>query len=109
VEDAFLWGKVWGKDGVFPLATNDFRSLKENIWYAALSLTGSAIRARAEANADLAVRASVQADGQVAFSLFNLWSFPGLDWGNYTGQGVTPAVTSHEVKLRLTDLPEQQA
>jgi hypothetical protein len=102
-EDAFLWGK----DGP-PQATNDFRSLKENIWYAACSLAGSSVRARAEANADAAVRASVLPDGQVSFSIYNQWSYPGLGWGNYTGAGAAPALTSREVRLRLTNLPEKQ-
>jgi len=105
MEDAFLWGK----DGASPQATNDFRSLKENIWYAACSLAGSGVRARAEANANVAVRASVLPDGQVSFSLYNLWSYPGLGWGNYTGPGAAPALTSREVRLRLTDLPEEQS
>jgi hypothetical protein len=104
MEDAFLWGK----DGASPRATNDFRSLKENIRYAACSLPGSSVRARAEANADVAVRASVLADGQVSFSLYNQWSYPGLGWGDYTGPGAAPAATSHEVRLRLTDLLEEQ-
>jgi hypothetical protein len=105
MEDAFLWGK----DGAAPQATNDFRSLKENIWYAACTLAGSNVRARAEANADVAVRASVLPDGQVAFSLYNQWSYPGLGWGNYTGPGVAPALNGREVRLRLTDLPEEQS
>ncbi len=103
MEDAFLWGK----EGAHPQATNDFRSLKENIHYAACTLAGSSVRARAEANADLAVRASVLPDGQVSFSLYNLWSYTGLGWGNYTGQHAAPAASSHEVRLRLTDLPEE--
>jgi hypothetical protein len=105
MEDAFLWGK----DGAAPQATNDFRSLKENIWYAACTLAGSNVRARAEANADVAVRASVLPDGQVAFSLYNQWSYPGLGWGNYTGPSAAPALNGREVRLRLTDLPEEQS
>ena len=100
VEDAFLFGK----NGA-PQATNDFRSLKENIWHASCTLASSSVSARAEANADVAIRASVQPDGQVAFSLYNQWSYPGLEWGNYTGTGVAPAQNTREIKLRLTDLP----
>ena len=103
-EDAFLWGK----DGATPQATNDFRSMKENIWYAACTLAGSRVCARVEANADVAVRASVLPDGRISFSLYNEWSYPGLEWGNYTGQAAAPAQNSREVCLRLTDLPEVQ-
>jgi hypothetical protein len=105
MEDPFLWGK----DGATSHATNDFRSLKENIWYAACTLAGSQVRARAEANADVAVRASVLPDGRVSFSLYNEWSYPGLGWGNYTGSGAAPAQNSREVRLRLTDLHEEQS
>ena len=104
-EDAFLWGK----NDATSHATNDFRSLKENIWYAACSLAGSQVRARAEANANVAVRASVLPDGRVSLSLYNEWSYPNLEWGNYTGQSVAPAQNSREIRLRLTDLPEGQS
>jgi len=103
--DAFLWGKTDETSH----ATNDFRSLKENIWYAACTLAGSPVCARAEANADVAVRASVLPDGRVSFSLYNEWSYPGLEWGNYTGQSAAPAQNSREVRLRLTDLPDQRS
>ncbi len=98
---------LWGKENSAIQASNDFRSLKENIWYAACSLAGSNIRVRAEANADLAVRASVMPDGLVSFSLYNYWPYPDLGWGNFTGPNAAPAITSREVKLRLTNLPEE--
>lgn len=97
---------LWGKENSSPQATNDFRSLKENIWYAACSLEGSSIRVRAEADADVAARASVQLDGRVSFSLYNYWSYPDLAWGNFTGLSAAPVVTTQKVKLRLTDLRE---
>jgi hypothetical protein len=104
-EDAFLWGK----DSATSHATNDFRSLKENIWHASCTLAESQVSARAEANADVAVRASVLPDGRVSFSLYNVWSYPGLAWGNYTGQSAAPAQNSREVRLRLTDLHESES
>ena len=100
-EDPFLWGK----DSATLQATNDFRSLKENIWYASCALASSSVCARAEANADVAVRASVLPDGRVSFSLYNEWAYPSLVWGNYTGQSAQPAQNIREVRLRLTDLP----
>jgi hypothetical protein len=101
--DFFLWGKEHPSSG----ATSDFRSLKENIRYAACSLAGSNTRARAEASADLAVRASVLPDGTVSFSLYNHWPYPDLAWGNFTGPSAAPAMTTQEVKLRLTNLLEE--
>ena len=102
-DDAFLWGMT----GSILYQSNDFRSLKENVFYASCILAGSQIRARVEANADLATRASVQPDGQVAFSLYSFWSYPDLGWGNYTGPGAAPAGTTREVQIRLTNLPEE--
>jgi hypothetical protein len=64
-------------------------------------------RVRAEGDAEIAARAGVLPNGQVTFSLYNYWSYPDLEWGNYTGPGSGPAVTTHEVRVRLTDLPEE--
>lgn len=98
---------LWGKDSSFSQPPNDFRSLKENIWYASCILAGSNVRARAEGSADIAVRASVRSDGQVAFTLYNFWPYHDLAWGNYTGPSAAPALTNHAVRLRLTNLPEE--
>lgn len=97
---------LWGKEGQAPQASNDFRSLKENIWYASCVLSGGSIRVRAEGDAQIAARAGVLPDKQVTFSLYNFWSYPDLEWGNYTGPSA-PAITTHEVRLRLTDLAEE--
>jgi hypothetical protein len=103
VGDFFLWGR----NDVSPQASNDFRSLKENIWYASCILAGGSMRVRAEAKADIAARATVLPDGKVTLSLYNFWSDPDLGWGNYTGPTLVPAMTTHELSLRLTDLPEE--
>ncbi len=103
VGDVFLFGK----DGRGPEASNDFRALKENIWWASCILGGGDVRVRAEGDGGLAARAGVLADGQVSFSLYNFWAYPDLEWGNYTGPGAGTAITTHEVKLRLTDLVEE--
>lgn len=103
VGDAFLFGK----DARGPQASNDFRALKENIWWASCVLGGGNVRVRAEGDGELAARAGVLANGQVSFSLYNYWAYPDLEWGNYTGPGAGTAITTHEVKVRLTDLAEE--
>ena len=100
--DVFLWGK----DGKFPEEPNDFRALKERIWYASCILAGSKIRVRAEADADVAARAAVNSAGQVIFSLYNFWPYRDLSWGNYTGVSAAPTIATREVQLRLTDVAE---
>ena len=64
-------------------------------------------RVCAEGDAEIAARAGLLPNGQVTFSLYNYWPYPDLEWGNYTGPGSGPEVTTHEVKARLTDLPEE--
>lgn len=103
VGDFFLWGK----EDQAPQASNDFRSLKANIWYSSCIFSGGNTRVRAESNAEVATRAGVLPDGQVTFSIYNFWSYPDLGWGNDTGPNTAPAVTTREIKLRLTDLPEE--
>ena len=103
VGDSFLWGK----DGHGPQASNDFRSLKENIWSASCILAGGSIKVRAESDAEIATRAEVLPNGQVTFSIYNFWSYPDIEWGNYTGANAAPAITTHEIKVRLTDLPDE--
>lgn len=96
---------LWGKSGFDPGGTNDFRSLKPNIWWASLGAREGKIQVRAEAHADVAVRASVQ-NGAVCFSLYNYWSYPDIVWGNYTGPGALPATTTLESRLLLTTRAE---
>lgn len=100
--DFFLWGKAPFDPG----ATNDFRSLKANVWWAKLSAQNAMNRVRVEANGDAAVRASPQAGG-VCFSIYNFWSYPDLVWGNYTGPSAPPALTTLETKLWLANGPEE--
>ena len=97
-----------GKSGFDAGATNDFRSLKPNIWWASLCAEKTKNRVRAEADADVAVRASLQSEA-VCFSVYNFWSYPDLAWGNYTGTGAPPALTTLETRIRLTDRPEEDA
>ncbi len=103
MEDFFLSGSKVPA----PQATNDFRATKENIWYCACILAGSNIRVRAEAEANVATRASILPDGRVSFSLYNFWSYPDLAWGNYCGPPAVPALTDPQVKLRIVDVAEE--
>ena len=103
-DDPFLWGKA---HPAAP-ASNDFRALRENIWYFSCCFNESNIRVRAEADAaELSARSSVMADGVISLSLYSYWPYPDLSWGNYTGPGAAPALTHPEIKIRLTDLSEE--
>lgn len=113
-EPAWPWSEdtgdyfLWGESGFNPGATNDFRSLKPNIWWASLGAQNGKIRVRAEADANAAVRASLQS-GAVCFSIYHFWSYPDLTWDNYTGPGAPPAITTLETRMWLTDQPEEGA
>lgn len=103
MHDFFLQGR---KQAAHP-ATNDFRALKEHVYFASCALSGSEARLRVESNADVAVRASVESDGRVLMTAFNYWRFPSLQWGNYTGVSGPPSVLEHEIVFRLTDQKER--
>jgi hypothetical protein len=97
---------LYGADDRGGRGTNDFRSLKENIWHASCLLAGTDLRVRAESDGTAAVRAEVLPEGKVRFHVDNLWGYPDLAWGNYDqpitlGPGYTNAV-----RLRLTDTDE---
>ncbi|MGO8791542.1 MAG: glycoside hydrolase family 2 TIM barrel-domain containing protein [Terriglobia bacterium] len=83
--------------------TNDFRSLKENIWQASCILGGTDLRVRAESDGMAAVRAEVLQDGKVRFHIDNLWGYPDLEWGNYAPPVTVERGYKNSVRLRLTD------
>jgi len=99
MHDFFLQGKKRSANA----ATNDFRAMKQNVYFASCGFATSDARVRVEANGDVAVRAAVESDGRVLLSAFNYWRFPSLEWGNYTGVSGPPAVTEYELSFRLTD------
>ena len=82
--------------------TNDFRSLKENIWSASCGLADGSARVRVESDGTAAARVEVRPDGKVQFNIDNLWAYADL---GYTG---IPSNTlergySNVVRLRLMD------
>src|SRR5208282_4870858 len=62
--------------------TNDFRSLKENIWSASCVLADGSARVRAESDGTAAVRVEIRPDGKVQLNIDNLWAYADL---GYTG------------------------
>jgi hypothetical protein len=58
--------------------TNDFRSLKENIWSASCALVDGSAQVRAESDGTAAARVEVRPDGKVQFNIVNLWAFADL-------------------------------
>jgi len=98
VGDPFLF-----RDQAVPSGTNDFRSLKEHVWNASCILSDGRTRVRIEADADVAALATPMSDHRVLFTGYNYWSYPDLQWGNYTGTGKPPAEIVHEIRIRLTE------
>jgi Glycosyl hydrolases family 2, TIM barrel domain/Glycosyl hydrolases family 2 len=98
-KDFFLFGK--GDAG--GRGTNDFRSQKENIWFASGIISRTGVRARAESQGDHSVRAEIEDDGRVRLNINSLWAYPNLDWGNECP--ALPVTSSYEgsIRLRLTD------
>jgi hypothetical protein len=102
LKDFFLYGA--GDPG--GRGTHDFRSLKENIWYASCVLAGTDLRVRAESDGTAAVRAEVLPDGKVRLHINNLWGYPDLAWGNYAPPVTPGSDYRNTVRLRLTDTDE---
>jgi hypothetical protein len=97
---------LYGADDPGGRGTNDFRSLKENIWYASCVLEGTELRVRAESNGTAAVRAEVLPDGKVRLHIANLWGYPDLQWGNYDRPITLARGYRNTVRLHLTDTDE---
>lgn len=96
-----------GREQAAHQATNDFRALKEHIYFAACALANSEGRLRIEANGNVAARAAVEHDGRVLMTAFNYWRFPSLQWGNYLGVSGPPATLEYEAVFRLADEKER--
>jgi hypothetical protein len=97
---------LFGCDDPGGRGSNDFRSLKENIWVASCVLAGTELRARVESDGTTAVRAEVLPDGKVRLHIDNLWGYPDLQWGDYD-QPITLARSyQNTVRLRLADSDE---
>jgi hypothetical protein len=83
--------------------TNDFRSLKENIWHASCILEGTELRVRAESDGTDAVRVEILPDGKVKLNIDNLWSYPDLEWGNFNQPITLKRGYNNSVRMRITD------
>jgi hypothetical protein len=81
--------------------TNDFRSLKENIWYAACSAADGAYQVRAESDGSAAARAEVLPDGKVQFNIHNLWAYTDLGYGIAVSPISLESGYTNTVRLRL--------
>ena len=97
---------LYGPDDPGGRGTNDFRSLKENIWHASCVLAGTDLRVRAESDGTAAVRVEVLPGGKVQFYIDNLWSYPDLAWGNFIQPIILEPGYKNNVRIRLTDTDE---
>jgi hypothetical protein len=91
-------------------ATNDFRSLKEHVFWAGCFQGEALEHLRVEAQGEVAVRASADSGGQVDLNIYNFWRYPGLEWGHYLGPNRSTAFVEqarpmppaqHRICLRL--------
>ena len=94
---------LFGKDDAGGRGTNDFRSQKQNIWFASGVISRTGTRARAESDASHAVRAEVEGDGRVRFNINSAWAYPDIAWGNECPPLPASRMYEGTVRLRLTD------
>jgi hypothetical protein len=86
--------------------TNDFRSLKENIWWAACGLADTSLQVRAESNDSTAARVEVRPDGNVQFNIDHLWAYTDLGYGVSMPPITLERGYKNAVRLRLTATEE---
>jgi len=94
---------LFGSNDVGERGTNDFGSLKANVFHASCVLSGTNLRLRAESEGTVAVRAGMRAGGKVIFSVDNLWGYPDLAWGTLARPLDLPKSYTNSVRMRLTD------
>jgi hypothetical protein len=92
---------LFGLDDPGGRGTNDFRSLKENIWSASCVLADGSARVRAESDGAAAARAEVRTDGKVQFNIDNLWAYTDLGYGVSTPPITLEREYNNVVRLRL--------
>jgi hypothetical protein len=80
---------LFGRADAGDRGTKDFRSMKENIYYASAILHGSEARLEALSEGKDAVRLEAHPEG-VRFIVNNEWNYPDLAWGNWVKDPVVP-------------------
>jgi hypothetical protein len=88
--------------------TNDFRSLKENIWYAFCSLEDGSAQVRAESDGTAAARVEIRPDGKVLFNIDNLWAYADLGYSGIPSHTLERGY-NNVVRIRLMDGKERRS
>ncbi|MGD1103030.1 MAG: glycoside hydrolase family 2 TIM barrel-domain containing protein [Terriglobia bacterium] len=94
---------LFGPDDPGGRGTNDFRSLKEDIWYASCGWANAPGQVRAESDGTAAARVEVRPDGKIQFNIDNLWSYTDLGYGVSMSSTTLERGYSNVVRLRLMD------
>jgi hypothetical protein len=98
---------LYGADDPGGRGTNDFRSMKEYIYFASALLPHSQSCVRAESNATDAVRLEVvgaKQKGDVRLIVNNLWNYVNLGLGNFMKPPqIVGGGYPNQVRIRLTD------
>jgi hypothetical protein len=95
---------LFGPDDPGDRGTNDFRSLKENIWWAACGLAGTRLGVRAESDGTASARAEVRPDGKVQLNINHLWAYTDLGYGISMPRIALDGGYKNAVRLRLTEI-----
>jgi hypothetical protein len=95
---------LYGPDDPARRGTNDFRSFKEKIWWAACTLEGTPLAVRAESDGTASVRAEVLPDGKVQININNLWAYTDLNYGVSMPRIALDPGYKNTVRIRLTEI-----
>jgi hypothetical protein len=97
---------LFGRNDAGGRGTSDFRSMKENIYYASAMLRGSEARLQALSDGKDAVRLEARPDG-VRFIVNNEWNYPNLAWGNWVKDPILPKPGyTNQVRMRFGERDE---
>jgi hypothetical protein len=84
-------------------ATNDFRSLKENILEFSLSAKALTSSMRLESEGTHAARVEARPGKPHVLHVFSHWTYPDLDWGNDEGKADVPVGFEDTVRIRVRE------
>jgi hypothetical protein len=97
---------LFGRNDAGGRGTVDFRSMKENVYYASAVVRGSEARVQALSDGTDAVRLEARPEG-VRFFINNEWNYPNLAWGNWVKDPVLPkAGYANQVRMRFGERDE---
>jgi beta-galactosidase len=88
--------------GIFYPATNDFKAMKEHIYWYKAGIVGKTPHVTVSGNADISARMEPLKTGEMFLVIDQQWSYP-LDWGNDNGEASLKGNFKGKINLQIVD------